>query len=229
MRRPPLRAPFLVTVTAVAATFSSACGSSGGAAGAVTTDSGTSDTDTSETSNPAECPDALPSYGAACSKVMTCFYGPVDACGNRNGAACDGERWTFIGGTCNPPPPDCPPEPPILGSACDTYGWGGCSYPDKCGVEEGWLSYMCVSGRWGFANPGPDSACPAAEPVPGTDCRTCLGRLPETGCKYWSTDCPGVPLESYAFCDTKTGKWTVSISTCNPPPPDADAGSPPWP
>ncbi len=125
------------------------------------------------------------------------------------------------GGSINPA--GCPELVPTSGAACT--GSESCSYESKCGG----MSATCVqawrdSGRtWSVTETRPsDTGCPSTMPVSGSPCDEC--HLPTTSCSYTTAvDCFGMPLGASVSC--YNGKWNVSISSCNPPPPPRDAGS----
>jgi hypothetical protein len=73
------------------------------------------------------------------------------------------------------------------------------------------------SGKTVGGNRGNPASCPSDVPAAGADCDH-----DGPACKYG--DCYGDPTET-ATCES--GAWAVSITTCNPPPPDVPPVKPP--
>jgi hypothetical protein len=122
----------------------------------------------------------------------------------------------------NPPAPDvpglCPLSEPLSGSACDATLSRTCPYGNCAGSHT--TEARCVGGRWELlllintCNPPPPEPCPLTLPTMGARC-TYAG----PGCSYGT--CPPSNT-SFATCDS--GRWTIGIASCNPPPLSGDAG-----
>ncbi len=153
-KRRALRAPFIVTVTAATSAVAFAVMPGCGSTVVVDESEGSS-------GNPSGCPAEVPPYQGACAQPgLECTY-PNDYCPPTT-VACEGGVWqTLDSATCNPPPPECPPEIPAQGSPC---------------------------------------------PVIGESC-------------FYPTNDPCSTIEDSAYCG-EDGTWSLSFSTCNPPPPE---------
>jgi hypothetical protein len=124
--------------------------------------------------------------------------------------------------TTNPPPPEqpCPAAEPQDGALC--MGWvSQCTYKDRCETRPSDSSpartYRCSGGQWNRTSPSYIAGCPAVMPRAGDSCATCGDHLPAQ-CNYLEgSGCP----PAIAACDPSTLTWSVAISSCNPPPPDA--------
>jgi hypothetical protein len=127
----------------------------------------------------------------------------------------------------NPPPPEpvCPQLEPRDGEYCPVWGQA-CEFFDRCAERPNGSptnrEFRCVSGRWQRQHPYLAN-CPAVMPTNGATCAPCGDEYP-VECKYpnGSKDCP----PALAACDPKSLTWQISISSCNPPPPDAGGGGP---
>lgn len=206
----PVRNPFVVTLAAATALLTPGCG-------ARVDGAPTGDTKKEQSS---ECPAAEPTHLAPCSGDLSCNYGDCGGSATTT-AHCESGHWQVMRSSCNPPPPDwCPPSAPASGSSCFSEGqW--CEYMDRC-VPSGQVSFTCKSGRWQGSFMTPTAACPTTPPVDGTSCAECAGRYPET-CVY--EYCGTYPSRE-AICNPVTKTWSTRWSSCNPPPPDVDAGTP---
>ena len=116
-----LRAAFIVTVAVGAASAATGCED-----GVIT--------------NPPpanSCPETMPGHGEGCDVIgLSCGFG-VDDCGFELNAECSDTGWQVNGGgSCNPPPPECPETRPELGEECEAQPntWG--VYPDWCSFPE---------------------------------------------------------------------------------------------
>jgi hypothetical protein len=232
--RKPVRAPFVVTIAVLA---TAACGgqvSAGDPAdGGTTTETAPPDTPTNPQPIPTTCPAAKPIEGTDCAlpaESNYCGYGDCST-GGEDSWTCETGKWRNVGrSSCNPPPPECPSTEPTEGAPCDTYGWGGCYYADLCPARPAdapsGASYQCMGGAWTKTAFGEDYelACPTATPAQGDACE-CAGHYP-SACSYG--DCYGTPTIT-ARCDAATRTWSVAMLTCNPPPPELDAGAEPAP
>jgi hypothetical protein len=77
------------------------------------------------------------------------------------------------------------------------------------------VTFVCTSGVWqGTGAPDGPVACPASAPTSGSSCAACAGRWPSE-CDYGPL-CFG-NLTTTAICDSATGTWSLSESSCNPP------------
>jgi len=168
---------------------------------------------------PPMCPSDPPTQGAACVGVMSCSF---DSCASHGVAfaQCMNGAWNVVRGSCNPPPPACPATAPADGAPCQSgFGIAVCPYgPPGCGTD----SFVATcggesTGRWirHAARCNTEPACPTYEPGSNTFC------TPDNGnneyCVYGSTNPCDTRHRAYR-CDD-TGRYTPSISTCNPPPP----------
>lgn len=125
----------------------------------------------------------------------------------------------------NPPFVECPDEQPVAGTSCGNI-LAACDYveaPDECGNQAG-TRWTCEESAWVGESlfDGPSSCNP---PFP-----TCPDEMPESGdsCseehELYGDPCPYTvdigcgPQEEIATCED--GEWSVSFTTCNPPPPD---------
>jgi hypothetical protein len=138
-------------------------------------------------------------------------------------ASCSGGHFELGGHSCNPPAPDCPASRPTPGASC--YGYGPCGYTDTCvdsPTGASTESFVCTAGTWRSMVEDYVAKCPKTPPVDGSSCACGAHFYGE--CGYG--DCYGSPT-TIARCDPTSGRWSVLPSTCNPPPPDADAGPPP--
>lgn len=172
------------------------------------------------------CPKMAPAEGTACVGTLYCDYSSCGTAGAAGSAyQCQsGKMVKMPGPSCNPPPPECPPTEPTVGTPCSGGSFGFCSYPDTCEhrpADARPTQYTC-RGFWvltSSVDPPYVATCPTTAPTNGSPC-TC-GTHFFGNCNYG--DCGGTPTTE-AKCDTTTGKWNVMISTCNPPAPDAGAG-----
>jgi hypothetical protein len=190
-RKKPMKAPFVITVSAAAAAVSILAGCNGLVEGRSIT-------------NPPDPP--------SCSEDDSCPPG-------------------FVADHTNPPAPArpaCPESEPKEGLSCSGQ-ISTCRYDDLCESRPSAASatrdYRCIGSTWTRESASYVAACPASPPNPGESCAACALQLPAQ-CNYaGGTDpsCPG----AVAFCDPKTLTWSLSISSCNPPPPDNDAGAGP--
>jgi hypothetical protein len=188
-----LKAPFVVTVSAVASASMLAClgGSSDqGLTGAAAL-SGT---------------DPAPSNTAAGSKPVP----PV---------ATNPPPVPVPPTATNPPPPHpptCPAEQPQPGSPCD--GDLTCTFPANgntpcpgptatCDAQtKTWLLSVVSCNP-----PPPPPACPADLPAGGSACA-----VADQSCSYPNgSGCPG----PRATCDAQSKTWMIAITSCKPPPP----------
>lgn len=108
-------------------------------------------------------------------------------------------------------PLGCPTAAPPRGATCSLPDTETCSYGSSCSPT----MYSCNNGAWSVAigNP-PAPTCPTAPP---SGACTCLP--PNFSCMYPKGVCNGIQQYEQVVCSS--GQWTGSISTCNPPPPDA--------
>lgn len=91
---------------------------------------------------------------------------------------------------------------------------------DSCGVRP--FYYRCAeSMQWqalpSTCNP-PAPVCPASQPANGSQC--VIGLVPAE-CRY-PVQTPCGTIDNIAQC--RDGRWQVSVISCNPPPPQPDAG-----
>jgi hypothetical protein len=120
-------------------TIAAACGGQVG--------SGTDQTTTTTDEDP--CARGLPEVGASCSKEGTlCSNYRCDSNGpSGSSRQCIKGKWVAAAESCNPPPPQCPPndELPVDGQSCSGGAWGSCL--DKCpdGTTQ---TATCVGGKW---------------------------------------------------------------------------------
>lgn len=235
MARKVVRSPFVVTVAVMAGAALPGCGAQFNPAPTESTaDSGTTDGRTTDAENPPltkTCPAERPAPGDTCrvDSAVYCNYGtcspgsyPVTLQCDPIGRAADGtSTWREAGGSsCNPPPPECPTVP-FEGAPCKA-GWGSCSYPDTCDQRPpdapAYRSWSCVGDKLVSYDTTTDYVvkCPVVAPKNGDPC-SCAGHYAGP-CSYG--DCGGTPTTT-ATCDAKTQTWSVSVLSCNPPPPDA--------
>lgn len=197
------RAPVVVTVT---------LGAMPGCSGKTLDDDGVEKLRTS-------CPTTAPSEGAGCDyagppcEYDVCMTHPTKA------ATCSKGAWRVAITSCNPPPPNtsCPDDVPQQQSYCDYQG-PPCDYGDCYGSPT--HRATCDGNQWKIAEsscnppPPPVTVCPVEKPISGAYCN-----YAGPACEY---DHCGLAT-TRATCDAAT--WTVSHSTCNPPPPEnSDAG-----
>jgi hypothetical protein len=225
-RRKPVRAPFVVTFSAVAiAGVASLAGCSGKLEGVP---GGGSEM----TTNPPPpepwlaCPETPPTVGDACGgNQPNCQYPTGTGCGPAQ-YRCDGAKWQNTTPSCNPPPPVCPPAEPTAGASCASTG-ARCSFKDACAERPVTAPearvYACFDGAWQRETKPYEATCPSVAPKHGDPCTSCGDAYPES-CGYG--DCGGTPT-IHAKCDLKTGTWSVAEMSCNPPPPPIDGGAGP--
>lgn len=208
-KRKPLKPSFVVTVAAGTAALATA-----GCFGEIITNPPPADCPDAESCDPPllRCPISPPAEGADCGPGEgSCSY--KDECGQTNLIASCGEGgWEleYTGGTCNPPPVECPETAPKQGGACQP-GYGSCTYVDECGQV--YLTATCGGAGWEVEHGGvscnpPAIECPETVPSHGASC---------DGWGYceYSDEC-GSPVT--ATCGDYT--WEVKYEgTCNPPPP----------
>lgn len=129
------------------------------------------------------------------------------------------------GAACNPPPQDleCPADVPAQGEACLTAEVCTYGQDDGPGCPPEVHTADCADGVWLVVTatatcnpPAPDLECPPEVPDVGTPC--------ETTDSCWYGEPCGAEPEYSVTC--QAGQWSVQPirSSCNPPPPDADAG-----
>jgi hypothetical protein len=221
----PMKAPFVVTISAVAAAASLVAGCGGKVPGA--------SEEHEFPSNPPGPPitttcSSTTQAGDPCARnETTCTPSSSLTLGCANG------KWEnksqIIG---NPPfPEQCPIDEPTDGDRC----WQGsngttqqlCSYADTCKLRPrsapDFRTYHCYKSGWQRTTPAYTAECPSSPPQSGESCAACAGSLPAE-CTYGPSDSPCPP--AVAVCDPTTLKWTVAITSCNPPPPPQDAGAP---
>lgn len=218
----PMKAPFVVTISvAAAATFAVACGGK-----AFDTGDGGPDPVGPGTGY---CDPARTKLGDPCSASQTSCTVSVPYGGGTAVLQCIDGQWSGSDivnppSPPSPPPPvqRCPPTEPRGADYC--YAWGTqCTYLDLCAERpDGYPTnrvYECTNGSWKRQLPYV-ATCPQPMPKNGDSCATCSDDYP-VECKYpqgtGGTSCPPV----VATCNQKTRTWQVSISSCNPPPPDA--------
>ncbi|WP_437662728.1 hypothetical protein [Sorangium sp. So ce1182] len=203
-KRKVLRAPFIVTVAAAAASLAGAVALPG----------------CDPTVQGGSCPEELPERGSSCeADDLSCDY--IDSCDNPIGYGCVDGAWQVESEmSCNPPPPpECPAELPATGSACWQIG-AGCAYggppdcPDPtivtCGEDGTWSVTVAVS-----CNP-PPPACPEELPADGDPCEAGLGT-----CGFMMpTGCGPLPVNGECVLQGDTWRWQVHELFCNPPPPE---------
>ncbi len=95
---------------------------------------------------PPTCPGTMPPNNGVCSApdgTVCTFPNPGDpnGCCPPPQATCTGGVWQSMISTCNPPAPQCPPNPPLDGASC-TSG-------DPCAVQ----MYQCSWGDCGNGDP----------------------------------------------------------------------------
>lgn len=127
--------------------------------------------------------------------------------------------------TGNPPPTteSCPASLPQQGAACDPAsvpdhcGYG--STPGCAGLPQHTAFCDADTNAWrvipSSCNPPPVQTCPQTAPTDGTFCYS------DIRCTYG--DCDGRPTTE-ASCSGN--RWSVTTSTCNPPPPMCPAATP---
>lgn len=223
-RRKPVRAPFVVTFSAVAASavVVGACG--GKVDGEIDPQISVNPPMPPAPPTAARCPVSTPKDGDDCEvSGARCTY---PWCGGAltQDFSCDGGRWKALtpSGTCNPPPPECPFVEPRAGAVCSRPG-AYCTYEDRCDAKPANApsrAYTCDGSTWKLASPAYEAKCPATRPKQGEPCGACADRLPAS-CGYG--DCYGYETER-ATCDPKTGTWSVAFISCNPPPPPPPDG-----
>ncbi len=237
-RKKPMKSPFVVTISvaAVAAAslaavgcggkvpsdgIGSSSGSSGSSSGSSGSSGGTNPPRPLGCSSSTRAGDPCsPTYEGECSDSET-------------GAPlfCEGNVWIAQPIEITNPPapiPQCPETAPAEASACDTYSPGDCSYVDGCAARPAGApadkTFACKAGTWTRTSQSYVAACPADAPAPGDSCASCAGSYP-ANCTYPvnGSGCPGPT----AVCDPKTLTWSVAITSCNPPAPDAGPGGNP--
>lgn len=225
-----IRKPFVMTIAALAV----GCGAKfemGSASDADVSDTGVI-SDTGLVDGGPSCPTSSPpSEGSACTtEGAACYYprcAPPSYQSDIN-MRCESGIWQRGSeASCNPPPPPsepCPATEPKVGGTCTRTPYGpACRYADTCPsnpTDYGFNDYTCEGATWRRTSPAYVVSCPTAAPVDGSACE-CAGHLKTTSCNYG--DCGGVAT-IHAVCNEATKKWSVIESTCNPPPPDFDAG-----
>ncbi len=205
-KRAKLRTPFVTTFAAAAAAAAVvACGGSVGGGNPPPLQS---------------CPSAAPAVGDGCSVAGdgVCSYGSGPC---SPAYRCVDGRFERRGAICNPPAPVCPATEPLGGSTCANDMV--CTYPDAC-TAEGTNTATCAGGTWSVSAAKYTVACPAAKPTSGASCAACARHYPAS-CTY--DPCFGGQPTTLAECSPSTGLWEVRSSSCNPPPPPRDAGTPP--
>ncbi len=243
-RRVP-KAPFVVTIAALAAAcggnaFSGGSGGSAGSAGdAGSAGSGTGGSGGSAgssgssgsagTGGQSQCPTSAPGSGTSCAGFAggICEYDPCQF--QPSLFECQGGVWVATGSSsCNPPPPfECPPTEPLAGSACYgdgsegvvcSYDYGPCCPPDEA---------RCVNGFWEImgvdCNPPPPDPCPIDAPLNGAACGSmdeCAN--PYRTCDYGDCGGSGQP-EFAASCDGSV--WTITSNCMTVDAGFSDAGS----
>ena len=223
----PMKAPFVVTVSAVAAVASLVAGCGGRVPGGEETLFG----------NPPGPPEPPVTITSSTTCTTSTHVGDICAEGETVCAptpafsyVCKDGRWgnNLIG---NPPLPEnpCPVEQPFAGTACEmapASKFQQCFYDDLCPArppsQPATRMFACIEGTWVRTSNSYRAPCPTAPPPQGSACGPCVADI-RAECTYnTSNGCPPV----IAACDPKTSTWNVAISSCNPPPPPADAGVP---
>jgi hypothetical protein len=198
---------------------------------AETSDAGNDANDAASDTLVSGCPvTGEPKAGTPCAPDgVFCDTGKCSAPEWRGGSfySCDKGIWQVGVSTCNPPPPEtpCPASEPTVGGACSGYYAKDCSYPDKCPTnptDYGSNDYRCNAGVWQLTSPDYVAPCPASEPTSGASC-DCAPHMKLKNCDY--RDCYGIPVLR-ATCSEATKTWSILETSCNPPPPPMDAGSP---
>jgi hypothetical protein len=111
------------------------------------------------------CPDTEPTPNTSCSRGAACTYSDGNV-----GCACINLLWMCIGVS------DCPASMPRTGNACDDLTGIACDYPNADPA----LHFACMCTANADAGSGAtwicvqSAACPASQPVYGTD-GTCPG------------------------------------------------------
>ncbi len=193
---------------------------------------------------PAECPLSMPAYGESCfEEGMVCSYG-TDGCGFEMTATCIDFAWqTDEGGSCNPPPAECPADLPELGTECEMQpdtidsvpGWCAYTIATPCGPDDinVGCAYDAMSGkyRWGV-NEAPTCTVPASscsgwgnatgcdvDPnctwlVPGCD-EGLAPSIEVAGC-YASDSCAANDCASWGTCEVVTHNpcWNQDCDSC---------------
>ncbi len=92
-----------------------------------------------------KCPATQPKQGSACvpPPEKQCWY-KTQCC--PDGFECIGGTWQQAPSTCNPPPPQCPVQPPGAGTKCDPCANSYCTW-DFC-AQGAAIVGKCVSGVW---------------------------------------------------------------------------------
>ena len=227
-----VRKPFVMTMAVLAV----GCG--GKFEVAPTSDADVSDTgviiasDTGVVDGGKDCPISTPpTNGAKCTNEgATCYYGRCAPPLYQSDIQmrCEAGVWKSGGeASCNPPPPMEPPCPgvePHIGTSCARPMYASaCKYADTCPfnpTDYGTNDYTCNAGTWRRTSPDYTVACPTTAPTDGSAC-ACAGHMKTTSCNYG--DCGGFATIN-ASCNDATRKWSVLVTSCNPPPPDFDAG-----
>jgi hypothetical protein len=216
-RKKPMKAPFVVTVSAAAAAVAFVAGCNGIVEPQVFSNPPSSDPP------PVTACSSTTQVGDACATTdIKCYRSGSVAleCSNNNTWEPEPQLPT------NPPQPPqeaCPDTDPREGAPCSGTSLT-CSYDDTCTSRPSNAGssrvYSCVSFIWKRQSAPYVAACPAAPPQHGESCAPCALDLPAQ-CNY-NANPSGCP-PTIANCDPKTLTWQVAISTCNPPPPDAGA------
>ncbi|MCA9588560.1 MAG: hypothetical protein KC657_24755 [Myxococcales bacterium] len=224
-RRKPVRAPFVVTFSAVALTGVASLAGCAGKIESVPGGGGELITNPPPPKPTPQCPGAQPTVGASCSTTTPCSYSEGIVCGPVSYVCTDG-AWRALPSTCNPPPPACPDVEPTVGRSCVQAG-ARCSFKDSCAErptsEPDSRVYTCFNGEWQRDRKPYEAACPSTAPSHGDPCTSCGEAYPPS-CGYG--DCGGTPT-IHAKCDLEKGTWSVAEMSCNPPPPPIDGGAGP--
>lgn len=135
----------------------------------------------------------------------------VGACGGTTAGDPSGDGGSTDGGTYEGGnPPGCPSAPPTVGGACPIPSQR-CDYGSMCSP----LIYTCTGGAWIAVHGNPPApACPTSPPSGACPCYPTNFQ-----CSYPNGTCNGMPIQEIAQCSN--GQWVLSVSTCNPPAPDA--------
>jgi hypothetical protein len=171
-RRAVPRAPFVVTVTLLAAGAcggkafddTGAGGSSGSGSGGSSGNSGAGGSGGGG-AQPG-CPPTTPAIGAPCVDGTVCSYSNGPCCPPTE-TRCVERKWQVLVSTCNPPPPrPCPDTPPLEGSSCGpvsdcSSSFQFCSW-DTCGDGAPDVTATCSDAVWHVqANGCPTPDCSA--------------------------------------------------------------------